>query len=118
MAGMAVTGVIMATGTGPRAEMEASPEPSRKVRGMVMPAQREKATRTTEVGHERSDAGLRALVAGHYQFTGVHHLRFQFRKATVAARLALVWRVLRVPDRALHRDVWIPVDDLSVVGLA
>src|SRR6266508_4236837 len=69
-----------------------------------------------ETGHERRSS-LWALVAGDHQLAGVHHLRVQFRQAAIASRLALVWCVLGLPGRALHRDVRLSPDDLPVLRL-
>jgi hypothetical protein len=44
--------VIMTTGTDPEAETEVPPTLSWKARETVIPAPREKATHTMEVGHE------------------------------------------------------------------
>ena len=43
---------------------------------------------------------------------------FSFRKPRIAAGLALVWGVLRLHRRPVHRDVRLPVDDLPALGLA
>src|SRR3970282_161381 len=61
---------------------------------------------------------LRPVVAGHHQLAGFHHFCLQLCEATDLARLALFRRVLRVPDSAVHGDVWISADDLPALRLA
>ena len=63
-------------------------------------------------------ASLRAVVPGDHQLACLHHLRLHLLQAADRARLALVRRLLRLPGRAVHRDVRLPADDLSALGLA
>src|SRR5579859_1711816 len=62
--------------------------------------------------------GLRSLAAGRHRRGDLCDLRVQLHPSPYGARLAQLWGVLSVHCRAVHRDVRLPADDLSALGLA
>src|SRR5262245_653058 len=81
---------------------------------------------TTEItgpvtGEAHSDlrgARLWSLVARGHQRRRVHDIRIQLHAPENSARLALLWRLHRLPGRAVHGDVRLPPDDLPVFRMA
>src|SRR6516164_7454960 len=58
------------------------------------------------------------MVAGDHQFSDLYLLRLQLLQAADEAGLALVQCLQRIPGGIVHRDVRLPADDLSAIGLA
>src|SRR5690349_4307281 len=57
------------------------------------------------------------VVARYHQLGDLHFLRLHVLQAADEPRLALVRGVQRVPGRAVHRNVWLPADNLSALWL-
>jgi hypothetical protein len=81
---MAAT-VAMTVEIAPMPVAEAPPAPSRKVPSAATLLRKQMAINIMEVGHERLDVCLWALVTRDHQFACVHHLRVQLREAAIAA---------------------------------
>src|SRR5712691_11898171 len=66
----------------------------------------------------RRHTGLWIVVARPDQLSDLHLLRVHLLQTADETRLAVVWRVQWVSRGPVRRDVWLPADDLPVVGLA
>ena len=73
---------------------------------------------TAHVRSSKRNVGLRALVARRNQLGRLHSVRPEFLQAEHRTGLALVRRLQRLPDRALHGNVRLSAHDLPRLGVA